>query len=178
MDSINQQQPEPNRENLQAEEAIEKIQAIVRKSQTCFFCTVVASNSFPQARPMTVLEVDNQGHLWFLSADDSHKNLELKADHAVTLFFQGSKHADFLQLNGKATLSRDQSKIDELWEPVFKTWFTGGKDDPRITVIEVIPTDGYYWDNRHGNAIAGVKMLIGAMLGKTLDDSIEGHLTV
>ena len=48
--------------------------------------------------------------------------------------------------------------------------------DPRITVIRVTPTDGYYWDTKHGNAVAGVKMLIGAAIGKTLDDSIEGEL--
>jgi len=45
---------------------------------------------------------------------------------------------------------------------------------PRITVIRVQPSGGYYWDNKHGAAIAGAKMLIGAAIGKTLDDSIEG----
>jgi hypothetical protein len=49
-------------------------------------------------------------------------------------------------------------------------------DDPRITVIKVVPSEGYYWDNKHGNAVAGVKMMIGAMIGKTLDDSVEGKL--
>jgi hypothetical protein len=34
----------------------------------------------------------------------------------------------------------------------------------------------YYWDNKHGSAVAGVKMLVGAVVGKTLDDSIEGKL--
>ena len=58
-----------------------------------------------------------------------------------------------------------------------KTWFTEGEDDPRISVIKVAPLDGYYWDNKHGNAVAGVKMMIGAALGKTLDDSIEGRIT-
>ncbi len=58
-----------------------------------------------------------------------------------------------------------------------KTWFTEGEDDPRITVIKVAPLDGYYWDNKQGNAVAGVKMMIGAALGKTLDDSIEGRIT-
>ncbi|MGE3509589.1 MAG: pyridoxamine 5'-phosphate oxidase family protein [Vicinamibacterales bacterium] len=33
-------------------------------------------------------------------------------------------------------------KIDELWEPLAKTWFTEGKDDPRITVIKVAPRRG------------------------------------
>jgi len=59
-----------------------------------------------------------------------------------------------------------------------KTCFTEGKNDPRISVVKVTPTDGYYWDTKHGFAVAGVKMLIGAMTGKTLDDSIEGKVQV
>ena len=51
-----------------------------------------------------------------------------------------------------------------------------GVDDPRITVIRVVPEQGYYWDNKHGNMVAGIKMIIGAMSGKTLDDSIEGEV--
>ena len=127
---------------------------------------------------MNVREVDDDGNLWFLSACDSHKNDELARDPSVRLFFQGSQHSNFLQLNARATVSIDKSKIKELWEPILKTWFTEGLDDPRITVIKVTPTDGYYWDTKHGNAVAGVKMLVGAMIGKTLDDSIEGRLTV
>jgi hypothetical protein len=41
-------------------------------------------------------------------------------------------------------------------------------------VIKVTPTDGYYWNTKHGNFAAGAKILIGSILGKTLDDSIEG----
>ncbi|MEO7675481.1 MAG: pyridoxamine 5'-phosphate oxidase family protein, partial [Verrucomicrobiota bacterium] len=62
--------------------------------------------------------------------------------------------------------------------PLLKTWFTEGVDDPRITVIRVAPSEGYYWDTKHGMAVAGVKMLIGAAIGKTLDDSMEGKLKV
>jgi general stress protein 26 len=61
---------------------------------------------------------------------------------------------------------------------MLKTWFTEGKDDPRIAVIEVVPSEGYFWDTKHGGTVAGIKMLIGAALGVTLDDSIEGTLDV
>ena len=127
---------------------------------------------------MSVLQVDDAGNLWFLSADDSHKNAEIALDPAVKLYFQGSAHSDFVQLNGRATISRDKAKIKELWEFVIKTWFTEGVNDPRITVIKVVPSEGYYWDTKHGNAVAGMKMLIGAAIGKTMDDSIEGHLRI
>lgn len=172
MDSINRNQPEENRKDLRAAEAVKKIKAIVDQAKSCFFRTAAS------ARPMNVRKVDDAGTLWFLSAADSNKNLELERDPHVTLYFQGSPHSDFLQLSGTATVSTDKAKIHELWEPVLRTWFTEGVDDPRITVIAVTPTDGYYWDTKHGNTVAGVKMLIGAALGVTLDDSIEGTLRV
>jgi general stress protein 26 len=96
---------------------------------------------------MNVRQVDGQGNLWFLSADDSHKSSELAVDPFVKLYFQGSPHSDFLQLTGDATILRDQTKINELWASVIGTWFTEGVKDPRITVIKVVPVEGYYWDN-------------------------------
>ncbi len=178
MDSINKNQPEDNREDLIRREAVEKIKELVGKAKSCFFRTAVVSGESSGARPMNVQKVDDAGNLWFLSADDSHKNLELAEDPSVELYFQGSPHSDFLMLKGSVTITRDKEKIKELWEPVIKTWFTGGVDDPRITVLKVAPSEGYYWDTKHGNAVAGIKMLIGAAIGKTLDDSIEGTLRV
>jgi general stress protein 26 len=178
MNSIHQQQPEQTHENLTGSRAIERIKQTVAKAQTCFFCTGGSVVDSDGIRPMNVRKVGDDGSLWFLSAEDSHKNEELAHDRTVVLLFQGSPHSDFLQLKGRATVSRDREKIKELWEPMIKTWFTGGVDDPRITVIQVTPEEGYYWDNKHGNLVAGVKMMIGAMSGKTLDDSIEGRVTV
>lgn len=178
MDSINRNQHEENRDDLRARSAIKKIQELVDKAQTCFFCTAASRGGSLGARPMSVREVDDEGNLWFLSANDSHKNKELTADPTVDLYFQGSAHSDFLHLSGHATISTDKERIQELWKPIIRTWFTGGVDDPRITVIKVTPKSGYYWDTKHGNAVAGIKMLIGSVLRKTMDDSIEGKVRV
>ena len=178
MDSINRNQPEENRENLAGHQAVAKIAELVKKAESCFFCTTVTAHDSVGTRPMAVQEVDDAGNLWFLSADDSHKNEELTRDNHVRLYFQGSAHSDFLLLDGTASVSRDKKRIKELWKPIMKTWFTEGQDDPRITVIQVSPHEGYYWDTKHGMAVAGIKMLIGAATGKTLDDSIEGKLRV
>lgn len=178
MDSINRQQPEENHKDLQSSEAIEKIKGLIDKAKSCFFCTKITSQGAFTTRPMAVQQVDAQGHCWFLSASDSHKNAEITADPVVQLLFQGSAHSDFMMLYGKAVVSTDKNKIMELWEPLLKTWFTEGVDDPRITVIEFVPEDGYYWDTKHGQLVAFAKQVAGAITGKTLDDSIEGKLKV
>ncbi|GAB2845431.1 hypothetical protein GCM10027277_11930 [Pseudoduganella ginsengisoli] len=170
MNSIDQQQPESNHCDLSGPDAVQRIRDMVDDAKTCFFCTAGG------VRPMSPLEVDDQGNLWFLSADDSHKNDELHASPSVRLYFQGSARSGFLYLDGQAEVSRNEARIHELWNFALKTWFTQGEADPRITVIRVTPTQGYYWDNKHGDAVAGAKIMAGAVLGKTLDDSIQGAL--
>lgn len=178
MNSINRNQPEHNHENLNNEDALEKIKELIAQAGTCFFCTEVASGPSAGVRPMTIQEVDTQGNLWIFSASDSNTNAEIALDANVKLYFQGSKYADYLYLTGEASILKDRDKIKELWSPALKTWFTEGEDDPRISLIKVVPAFGYYWDNKHGNMVAGIKMMIGAAIGKTLDDSIEGKLNI
>jgi len=178
MDSINQQQPEKNQEDLQGQPAGEKIKELAEKADTCFFCTKITTGQPLKVRPMSVRQVDEQGNFWFLSANDSHKNSDIQADNQVHLLFQGSPHSDFLSVFGIATISTDKAKIKELWTPILKAWFTEGENDPRITVIKVDTKEGYYWDNKHGNTVAFAKTVAGAVMGKPLDDSIEGKLKV
>jgi general stress protein 26 len=177
MDSINRQQPEKNSENLLAKEAREKIKDLIEKAKkTCFFCTHIETGQAFSTRPMSVQKIDEDGTLWFLSPIDSHKNEHLLRDPNLQLLFKGSDYSDFLSLYGTAQVSRDEQKIEELWEPILKTWFTEGKDDPRITVVQFTPEHGYYWDTKHAQIVAFAKQMIGATIGKTLDDSIEGTL--
>jgi general stress protein 26 len=178
MNSIDRNQPEDNYEDLQGQEAVKKIKEMVEQAENCFFCSAVTKGESSGDRPMNVRQVDDEGNLWFLSANDSRKNQELAVDPSVKLYFQGSKHSDFMQLDGQATISTDREKIKELWSSMAQVWFTEGIDDPRITVIKVTPTSGYYWDTKHGLAVAGVKMLLGTVLRKTMDDSVQGKLDV
>ena len=178
MDSINKNQKEDNFENLMGAEAIEKVQELIEKADTCFFCTAIDKNKSFETRPMVAQKVDDNGTVWFLSAKDSHKNLELEENPKAQLLFQGSSFNNYLSLYGRVIISQDKAKIKELWKPTLKTWFTEGEDDPRISVLEFIPTEGYYWDTKNGIAVATVKRLFGAIVGETYDDSIEGNIKV
>lgn len=178
MDSINKNQTEDNYKDLSGEEGLKKMKELIDKASTCFFCTHAESDPIFATRPMAVQKTDDDGTIWFLSASDSHKNEEVSSDPWVQLLFQGSAHSDFLKLSGKASITRDKAVIKDLWNPMLKTWFTEGEDDPRITAIKVKVDEGYYWDTKHSMPVALVKRLVGAAIGKTLDDSIEGKIKV
>jgi general stress protein 26 len=178
MDSINSRQPEDIYESLVGEAAVEKIKELTGKANTCFFCTHIETGKPFSTRPMALQEMDEEGNLWFLSAKDSRKNQEIEENPGVQLLFQGSDYSDFLMLYATATISDDKAKIKELWKPILKVWFTEGEDDPRISVIKVEPETGYYWDTKHNAAVGLVKRVAGAIMGKTIDDSIEGEITI
>ena len=173
MDSINKQQPEENRKDLSGPEGAEKIKELVEKANMCFFCTDLKSGRPFATRPMSVQQVDDNGDIWFLRRWIATKTRNYKktrmcsscSREVITAIFSACME----QLRSAKT-----RKIEELWNPMIKTWFTEGIDDPRITVIKVEPMDGYYWDTKHGQMVAFVKTMIGAVMGKTLDDSIEG----
>jgi len=176
MDSINKNQQEDNHEDLTGQEAIKKMKELIDQNPVCLFCTRINRNESFCTRPMSAQKVDDSGNLWFLSASDSKKNAEIIADPAVQLLFRGAEYTDFLSLYGQAEITKDKAVIKELWKPIIKDWFTEGIDDPRITVIKVIPNEGYYWDTKHGKVVGLIKRMIGAATGKTMDDSIEGNI--
>lgn len=164
-------------QDLHGRAAVEKISDLVKGGSSCFFCTL-AMGSQLHARPMTVIEVGDDGALWFFTEVDSLKTIELERDPRVILFFKEGDNGGHLKLEGSATDATDRETIHRLWSPRLRAWFTEGEDDPRICVLRVDPVSGEYWDNEHGAAISGLKMLFGALTAQRVDEGVHGQLTL
>ncbi len=164
--------------NLYGIEAIDKLKDIAKSAENCFFCTNIKTGVPMSVRPMSVLQVDDEGNLWFMSGKDSHKKDEIEADPFTHLFFQENKNSGFLNIYGITDIVEDQAKIDELWNPLLNVWFPGGKDDLNICLLKVTPTNVYYWDTKHGELVSFAKMVTSMFVGKTMDDSVEGKLDI
>lgn len=164
-------------DNLSGQEAIDKFKELVKHNPMCLFVTNLSEIPL-QARPMTTQKVCDQGNFWFLSARDSNKNDDIRNGSDVQLFFANSGDSEYLSVYGEAAIIQDRNKIDELWTPVAKAWFTEGKDDPRITVIKVTPKDAHYWDTKSGKMISLLTIAAAAITGETKDNGIEGELSL
>ncbi|HEY5917128.1 MAG TPA: pyridoxamine 5'-phosphate oxidase family protein [Chryseolinea sp.] len=163
--------------NLSHQEAIDKFKDLVKHESTCLFTTRLTQVPLT-TRPMGVQKVCDQGNFWFLSPRDSDKNQEIAADPRVQLFISNTSNYEFLSVYGKATISRDQQKIDEFWNDILKAWFPEGKNDPNISVIKVAPEEGFYWDTKDGKLVSMIKILASAVSGKTLQEGVEGTISV
>jgi general stress protein 26 len=82
--------------------------------------------------------------LWFVTADNSGKLLEIAFDPHVNLSYYKDRTREWVSVSGIATISRDRQKIHELYAPDWKAWFPdegdprhGTPDDPRLALIGV-----------------------------------------
>ncbi|QJE97761.1 pyridoxamine 5'-phosphate oxidase family protein [Luteolibacter luteus] len=163
-------------QDLAASEAVEKMRDMIdAAAATCLFATNLSSIPFHLC-PMQVQDVENDGTLWLFSGADSVHNAHIGLDPRVQLMFcNGGKH-EYLAIHGRAEITTEIHKVDELWTPAVKTWFPQGKDDPNLTLIAVHPEKVHYWDTKDGKLVAMGKMLVGAVTGKRLELGIEGDL--
>ena len=162
--------------NLTQGEAIDKFKELADHQSVCLFTTQLTQVPLT-TRPMSFQKVCDQGNFWFLSPSDSEKNEEIAKDPRVQLFLSNTSDYEFLSLYGKATITRDRQKIEELWSDIAKAWFNEGKKDPRITVIKFAPEEGFYWDTKNGKLVSLIKIVASAITGKTFQEGVEGKIS-
>lgn len=164
--------------NLMNEEAVNKLKELALDIDIALFCTNLKTDDGSTCRPMSTQGVDEDGTLWFFSAKDSDKNREIKENNHVQLFYSHPGNMSYMVVNGTAEILFDKNKVEELWSPLVKTWFQGGKDDPNLSLIKITPVSAYYWDTQGNKMINFFKMLASVATGKTLVDAEEGALNV
>lgn len=95
------------------------------------------------SRPLAVLERDFDGTVWFFTQDPSPKTDDISGDPHVNVSY--SNGASTVSLAGTATVSRDQAKFDEFWNPWAESWFEGGRTDPTVALLKVDAATVEYW---------------------------------
>ena len=130
---------------MSSQEHKQKIWNYIKDIKTAM--VVTDNNGYLHARPMHVVQDDYDGTFWFFTKAKSDKVDEVQKDSAVCLTFCNIKDDVHISLSGHARLSRDQAKIDEMWNPVVAAWFPEGKEDPNCALLEVKINKGEHWDS-------------------------------
>lgn len=104
------------------------------------------------SRPMTTLETEFDGTLWFLAAADSLKALDIEQRPKVNLGYAAPERGRYVSVSGTARVLRDRARAHQLWQPQFQTWFPGGPDDENVAVLQVEITSADYWEAPGGRA--------------------------
>jgi len=162
---------------LSGDEGKKKIGELIKDVRICMMATLRSDGTI-DSRPMATQETEFDGTVWFLTRHESGKVQEIKDDAHVTLVYADPKNHNFVSAKGKAQISRDQAKIHELWNPMFKAWFPDGEDDPNIAVLKVEIDEAEYWEASSSRLVFGIKYLAKAVTGGKVDVGEQGKVLV
>lgn len=101
--------------------------------------------------PMSHTADPDAAALWFITAAGTHlvEQCESAAQDALHCIASGDDKL-YARLEGRLELSRDEAKLDEIWNPVAASWFEGGRDDPDIRLLKLALTSAEVWTTTGG----------------------------
>lgn len=161
--------------DLKQRPAIEKAKELAEDAKLCMFCTNLTSIPF-NSRPMATQKVEEDGTFWFFSPADSAKNADIARDNRIQLVYSNRSSSEYMTMFGTAEIVVNTAKAKELWNVFLTTWFHEGPSDPNLTLIKFSPSAGHYWDTKNNKMVQSLKIVIGAIKGKMMDDGIDGEL--
>jgi general stress protein 26 len=125
---------------------ITKLGSLIKGIKFAMLTTVEPDGSL-HSRPMTTQDLDFDGDLWFFTSAHSPKVWESGQHREVNVAFADPDKNKYVSASGKASLVRDRKKMEELWNPAYKTFFPQGLDDPEIALLKVSVEKAEYWDS-------------------------------
>lgn len=108
--------------------------------------TTTADEGKSHSSPMYTFELKDDGIIWLFIAKDSKKLQQIQANPNVLLNYSNPQNDLYVAVNGKAEITENRAKVEELWSDRFKMWFPYGKDDPNLCLLKVVPQEAEYWD--------------------------------
>lgn len=131
---------------------VRKVALMIRGVKVAMLTTTAPDGSL-HSRPMATQEAEFDGVLWFFTKSGSGKVDEILHDSEVNVSYASPDDHRYVSVSGKAALVRDRDKIEELWSPVYRTWFAQGLDDPELALLRVDVRRADYWDMLAGGMV-------------------------
>ncbi|KAJ7262223.1 hypothetical protein B0H12DRAFT_1231265 [Mycena haematopus] len=144
---------------LSAQEKIAGLHEIVKSAKTGML-TTHGSDGHLHSRAMIPASPfdDTQLSLLFIANNATGKFDEIKNDSHVNVSFCDTSTTSWASYSGTATVSQDKELIHKHYSSAMSAYFgdlkdgvhKGTADDPRISVIEVVPKEIRYWVSTKG----------------------------
>ena len=160
--------------DLKHTEAIEKLKSLGKEIRFCMYTTY--ENGRIESRPMTTLDIDDSGNVWFFTSRSTNIGEQTDEGEGVSLIYTDPKANSYLSVSGKASIVNDEKRKEELWNPFTKAWFPEGKDDPNLLLLKVTTDEAAYWDSSASKMVVFFSMIKAAVTGTTPDGGEHGKL--
>ncbi len=98
-----------------------------------------------RGRPMSLVQEEYDGTLYFFTSRKDAKAYEIKKHHDICLTFAEPENQTYVSLSGRASLTEDKKLIDRYWNNWVAAWFPKGKEDENLAMLEVKIQSGEHW---------------------------------
>jgi general stress protein 26 len=139
------------------------------------FVVLTSGTGQLRARPLTLLEVDETGTLWFLVDSNQEWVEALQLDASVNVNADRQSDGRWVSVSGDADTTQDRQRIDDLWTPAAQA-FWDSEDDPGIASLAVRPVTVDIWQS-HKSTMGRIFAIGKATFGGSADD-IGQHRTL
>ena len=103
--------------------------------------------------PMTTMQTECEGNIWFFTHLDSEKTEHL-TNKSINVTYTDSYNEIYVSISGKAELITNRAKISELWKPNLEEWAPGGLNNPSLVLVKVNMEEAEYWNNKQGKMLS------------------------
>ncbi len=118
------------------------------------------------SKPMSPLEMDSEGAIWFFTELNTSKTANLST---ANLAFSDSSNGTYVSLSGRGEIHKNSGDIHRLWTVFAKPWFPDGPDSPNLALLKFIPNAAEYWDAPHSKTIRLFSIAASIVMGKPVN---------
>ncbi|WP_373185899.1 pyridoxamine 5'-phosphate oxidase family protein [Halopseudomonas sp.] len=122
-----------------------------------------------RSRPMTLVQQEYDGTLWFFTDLDSEKVFEVEGDNDVCVSFADTQNDTYVCLTGVGRAMKDKNLIDKYWNGFVSVWFPEGKESPNVGMLEIKVQKGEHWDADTSTMVKSYKMAKAKLKGELPD---------
>lgn len=147
---------------------IRKIAEFIREIDFTMMTTIDGEGEL-ESRPMSTQKTEFDGSVYFFTYDDTDKVRHLRNNPRVNLAYSAPDQQTYVSLKGRAEISKDRQKMEELWSPELKAWFPDGLETPGIALIKVKVDSAEYWDSSSSMIAHAVGFVKAIVTGESYD---------
>jgi general stress protein 26 len=123
-----------------------KLATLLKKHRFAML-TTLEDGDMLHSRPMTTIEREFDGTLWFFAKSDSETAKALRIRPSLCASYSEPKDSEFVCVSGEGHLVEDTAKKRELWNKVVQAWFPEGPESSSNLLIQLTPNHAEYWDS-------------------------------
>ena len=136
--------------------------------------TTLDADGALSSRPMSPVQMDEKGAIWFFTDLRSEKIEHLRV---VNVAFSDEGNATYVSISGRGEIHAERAHIEKLWTPFLRPWFPDGPDSTNLALLKFVPETAEYWDAPNSKMVRMFAMAASIVASKPIGMGEHDTLT-